>query len=180
MYLQVICVVFVCAAFTLDIFCLIFVPLHWLFFVASTYVLFNYIWHTGEWLQRWLLSTVVKRRRSKISSRALSLSEQRKASAYRQRPCGFCWSTRRLRFASKTWRPLTPTCLTSLPHTGVLMSCTARQELWHFPDLKWARIEISWIENFLIVCIDRGTNLWPWSERCSCSDNSQFQISKLQ
>lgn len=52
MYLQVICVVFVCAAFTLDIFCLIFVPLHWLFFVASTYVLFNYIWHTGEWLQR--------------------------------------------------------------------------------------------------------------------------------
>lgn len=46
--LQVICVVFVCAAFTLDIFCLIFVPLHWLFFAASTYVLLNYIWHTGE------------------------------------------------------------------------------------------------------------------------------------
>uniref|UniRef100_A0A3Q2YMR2 Si:dkey-12h9.6 n=1 Tax=Hippocampus comes TaxID=109280 RepID=A0A3Q2YMR2_HIPCM len=44
----VICVVFVCAAFTLDIFCLIFVPLHWLFFVASTYVVLNYIWHTGE------------------------------------------------------------------------------------------------------------------------------------
>eukprot|EP00066_Takifugu_rubripes_P006831 XP_003971903.1 PREDICTED: macoilin-like [Takifugu rubripes] len=44
----VICVVFVCAAFTLDIFCLIFVPLHWLFFVASTYVLFNYIWHSEK------------------------------------------------------------------------------------------------------------------------------------
>uniref|UniRef100_A0A3B4WD36 Si:dkey-12h9.6 n=1 Tax=Seriola lalandi dorsalis TaxID=1841481 RepID=A0A3B4WD36_SERLL len=44
----VICIVFVCAAFTLDIFCLIFVPLHWLFFVASTYVLFNYIWHTEK------------------------------------------------------------------------------------------------------------------------------------
>ncbi|KAM9840837.1 macoilin [Aulostomus maculatus] len=44
----VICVVFICAAFTLDIFCLIFVPLHWLFFVASTYVLFNYIWHTEK------------------------------------------------------------------------------------------------------------------------------------
>lgn len=44
----VICVVFVCAAFTLDIFCLIFVPLHWLFFAASTYVLFNYIWHTEK------------------------------------------------------------------------------------------------------------------------------------
>ncbi|XP_076024175.1 macoilin-1 [Genypterus blacodes] len=44
----VICVVFICAAFTLDIFCLIFVPLHWLFFVASTYVLLNYIWHTEK------------------------------------------------------------------------------------------------------------------------------------
>ncbi|XP_054618166.1 macoilin-1 isoform X2 [Dunckerocampus dactyliophorus] len=44
----VICAVFVCAAFTLDIFCLIFVPLHWLFFVASTYVVFNYIWHTEK------------------------------------------------------------------------------------------------------------------------------------
>ncbi|KAL7888428.1 hypothetical protein AOLI_G00034020 [Acnodon oligacanthus] len=43
-----ICVVFVCAAFTLDIFCLIFVPLHWLFFAASTYVLLNYIWHTEK------------------------------------------------------------------------------------------------------------------------------------
>ncbi|KAK0142172.1 Macoilin [Merluccius polli] len=47
-FFNVICVVFVCAAFTLDIFCLIFVPLHWLFFVASTYVLFNYIWHTEK------------------------------------------------------------------------------------------------------------------------------------
>ncbi|KAG5276845.1 hypothetical protein AALO_G00110450 [Alosa alosa] len=44
----VICMVFVCAAFTLDIFCLIFVPLHWLFLAASTYVLFNYIWHTEK------------------------------------------------------------------------------------------------------------------------------------
>ncbi|XP_066532709.1 macoilin [Hoplias malabaricus] len=43
-----ICVVFVCAAFTLDIFCLIFVPLHWLFFAASTYVLLNYMWHTEK------------------------------------------------------------------------------------------------------------------------------------
>ncbi|XP_061099632.1 macoilin [Conger conger] len=51
----VICVVFVCAAFTLDVFCLIFVPLHWLFLAASTYVLFNYIWHTEKGL---CLSTV--------------------------------------------------------------------------------------------------------------------------
>ncbi|KAJ3607167.1 hypothetical protein NHX12_026680 [Muraenolepis orangiensis] len=47
-YGLVICLVFVCAALTLDIFCLVFVPLHWLFFVASTYVLFNYIWHTEK------------------------------------------------------------------------------------------------------------------------------------
>ncbi|XP_062324283.1 macoilin-2 [Osmerus eperlanus] len=44
----VICVAFVCAAFTLDVFCFIFVPLNWLFFAASTYVLFNYIWHTEK------------------------------------------------------------------------------------------------------------------------------------
>uniref|UniRef100_A0A8C2DHK6 Si:dkey-12h9.6 n=1 Tax=Cyprinus carpio TaxID=7962 RepID=A0A8C2DHK6_CYPCA len=43
-----ICVVFVCAAFTLDLFCFIFVPLHWLFFAASTYVLLNYMWHTEK------------------------------------------------------------------------------------------------------------------------------------
>lgn len=43
-----ICVVFVCAAFTLDLFCLVFVPLHWLFFAASTYVLLNYMWHTEK------------------------------------------------------------------------------------------------------------------------------------
>ncbi|XP_042177442.1 macoilin [Oncorhynchus tshawytscha] len=60
----VICVVFVCAAFTLDIFCFIFVPLHWLFFAASTYVLFNYIWHTEKgicmstvslWVSLWVM-----------------------------------------------------------------------------------------------------------------------------
>ncbi|XP_051951995.1 macoilin-like isoform X2 [Xyrauchen texanus] len=43
-----ICVGFVCAAFTLDLFCLVFVPLHWLFFAASTYVLLNYMWHTEK------------------------------------------------------------------------------------------------------------------------------------
>ncbi|XP_028653281.1 macoilin [Erpetoichthys calabaricus] len=52
----VICVVFVCAAFTLDVFCLIFLPLDWLFFAASTYVWFNYIWHTERGL---CLSTVL-------------------------------------------------------------------------------------------------------------------------
>ncbi|XP_062857536.1 macoilin [Trichomycterus rosablanca] len=50
-----ICMIFVCAAFTLDIFCLIFLPLHWLFFAASTYVLLNYIWHTEKGI---CLSTV--------------------------------------------------------------------------------------------------------------------------
>lgn len=45
---------------------------------------------------------------------------QRKASAYRRCPCGSCWSTQRLHFDSKTWKPLTPTCLIFLPHTGML------------------------------------------------------------
>lgn len=130
-FLQVICVVFVCAAFTLDIFCLIFVPLHWLFFVASTYVLFNYIWHTGEWwLHCWL--TAERRFPSLLIHEPIALlssflfCEQRKASAYPRRPCGFSSSTRRPRFASKTWRPLTPTCLISSPHTGELTSCVRR------------------------------------------------------
>ncbi|XP_051880808.1 macoilin-like [Pristis pectinata] len=37
---------FVCAAFTSDVFCFIFIPLHWLFFVASTYVWIQYLWNS--------------------------------------------------------------------------------------------------------------------------------------
>ncbi|KAK7907680.1 hypothetical protein WMY93_016292 [Mugilogobius chulae] len=77
----VLCVVFVCAAFTLDIFCLVFVPLHWLFFVASTYVLFNYIWHTEKglcvsslWLWVLLLYTEASLRLRDLKSSHANLS----------------------------------------------------------------------------------------------------------
>ncbi|XP_032877235.1 macoilin-like [Amblyraja radiata] len=39
-------ILFVCAAFTSDVFCFIFIPLHWLFFVASTYVWIQYLWNS--------------------------------------------------------------------------------------------------------------------------------------
>ncbi|XP_048860661.1 macoilin-2 [Brienomyrus brachyistius] len=39
-------VFFVCMAFTSDITCLLFIPLQWLFFAASTYVWVQYVWHT--------------------------------------------------------------------------------------------------------------------------------------
>lgn len=40
---------FVCVAFTSDIICLLFIPVQWLFFAASTYVWVQYVWHTGEY-----------------------------------------------------------------------------------------------------------------------------------
>ncbi|XP_062866131.1 macoilin-1 [Trichomycterus rosablanca] len=39
-------VFFVCIAFTSDILCLLFIPVQWLFFAASTYVWVQYVWHT--------------------------------------------------------------------------------------------------------------------------------------
>uniref|UniRef100_A0A4W4GI57 Macoilin 1a n=1 Tax=Electrophorus electricus TaxID=8005 RepID=A0A4W4GI57_ELEEL len=41
-------VFFVCVAFTSDIICLLFIPMQWLFFAASTYVWVQYVWHTGK------------------------------------------------------------------------------------------------------------------------------------
>ncbi|TSK28235.1 Macoilin-1 [Bagarius yarrelli] len=37
---------FVCITFTSDIICLLFIPMQWLFFAASTYVWVQYVWHT--------------------------------------------------------------------------------------------------------------------------------------
>lgn len=45
---QAFSVFFVCVAFTSDIICLLFIPVQWLFFAASTYVWVQYVWHTGE------------------------------------------------------------------------------------------------------------------------------------
>ncbi|XP_021430209.2 macoilin-2 [Oncorhynchus mykiss] len=39
-------VFFVCVAFTSDTICLLFIPVQWLFFAASTYVWVQYVWHT--------------------------------------------------------------------------------------------------------------------------------------
>ncbi|XP_054714333.1 macoilin-1-like isoform X2 [Uloborus diversus] len=39
-------VFFVFIAFTSDMICLLFIPVHWLFFAASTYVWVQYVWHT--------------------------------------------------------------------------------------------------------------------------------------
>lgn len=44
---QAFSVFFVCVAFTSDIICLLFIPVQWLFFAASTYVWVQYVWHTG-------------------------------------------------------------------------------------------------------------------------------------
>lgn len=50
---QAFSVFFVCVAFTSDIICLLFIPVQWLFFAASTYVWVQYVWHTG-WSQGFL------------------------------------------------------------------------------------------------------------------------------
>ncbi|XP_026463093.1 macoilin-1 isoform X3 [Ctenocephalides felis] len=41
-------VLFVCIALTSDLVCLFFIPVHWLFFAASTYVWVQYVWHTDK------------------------------------------------------------------------------------------------------------------------------------
>ncbi|CAG0881476.1 unnamed protein product [Cyprideis torosa] len=41
---------FVCIALTADVICLLVVPAHWLFFVASTYVWVQFVWHTDRGL----------------------------------------------------------------------------------------------------------------------------------
>lgn len=48
---QAFSVFFVCVAFTSDIICLLFIPVQWLFFAASTYVWVQYVWHTGKAMQ---------------------------------------------------------------------------------------------------------------------------------
>ncbi|XP_078485784.1 macoilin isoform X1 [Ciona intestinalis] len=41
-------VFFVCIAITSDTICLLFIPIQWLFFMASTYVWIHYVWHTDK------------------------------------------------------------------------------------------------------------------------------------
>lgn len=44
--LQAFCLFFVLIAVTSDMICFLFIPVHWLFFAASTYVWVQYVWHT--------------------------------------------------------------------------------------------------------------------------------------
>ncbi len=46
--LQAFSVFFICIAVTSDMICYLFIPIHWLFFAASTYVWVQYVWHTGK------------------------------------------------------------------------------------------------------------------------------------
>ncbi|KHJ47606.1 hypothetical protein D918_01761 [Trichuris suis] len=39
---------FICVTFTSDMICFIFVPVQWIFFIASTYVWVQYVWHAGK------------------------------------------------------------------------------------------------------------------------------------
>ncbi|KAK6628136.1 hypothetical protein RUM44_010619 [Polyplax serrata] len=41
-------VFFICIAATSDMICFFFIPVHWLFFLASTYVWVQYVWHTEK------------------------------------------------------------------------------------------------------------------------------------
>lgn len=41
-------VLFICIALTSDMICFLFIPVHWLFFAASTYVWVQYVWHTEK------------------------------------------------------------------------------------------------------------------------------------
>uniref|UniRef100_A0AAY4AUE0 Macoilin n=1 Tax=Denticeps clupeoides TaxID=299321 RepID=A0AAY4AUE0_9TELE len=52
-------VFFVCVAFTSDIICLLFIPVQWLFFAASTYVWVQYVWHTGKSAPRYILNSFI-------------------------------------------------------------------------------------------------------------------------
>ena len=47
-FFQAFSVFFVFIALTSDMICFLFIPVHWLFFAASTYVWVQYVWHTEK------------------------------------------------------------------------------------------------------------------------------------
>ncbi|CAB3379015.1 Hypothetical predicted protein [Cloeon dipterum] len=56
---------FICIALTSDMICFFFIPVHWLFFAASTYVWVQYVWHTEKGIclptiMLWLLFVYVE------------------------------------------------------------------------------------------------------------------------
>ena len=47
-FFQAFSLLFLTLAFCSDLICLMFLPVHWLFFAASTYVWVQFVWHTGN------------------------------------------------------------------------------------------------------------------------------------
>ena len=46
-FIQVFSLLFLALALCSDVICLMVLPIHWLFFAASTYVWVQFVWHTG-------------------------------------------------------------------------------------------------------------------------------------
>ncbi|XP_076820237.1 macoilin-like [Clavelina lepadiformis] len=77
-------VFFVCIAITSDTICLLFIPIQWLFFMASTYVWIHYVWHTDRgicfptvslWLFIMYIETTVRLRDLKSSQLHIDLCQ---------------------------------------------------------------------------------------------------------
>ena len=47
-FFQAFSLLFLTLSFCSDLICLMFLPVHWLFFAASTYVWVQFVWHTGN------------------------------------------------------------------------------------------------------------------------------------
>lgn len=65
---QAFSVFFVCVAFTSDIICLLFIPVQWLFFAASTYVWVQYVWHTGKMMMHYLVISNINTAQSQLAN----------------------------------------------------------------------------------------------------------------
>lgn len=128
-YTQAFSVFFVCVAFTSDIICLLFIPVQWLFFAASTYVWVQYVWHTGQ--SRFYSMPAnshlyCKHQRTKfqwLNFRSAdyllwSTCMQREESVCLLCPCGSCLCTLKPPYGSKIWRTFMLTSVGLLLPTG--------------------------------------------------------------
>merc|ERR1719361_1207621 len=81
-------VFFICIALTSDMICFLFIPVHWLFFAASTYVWVQYVWHTekGICLPTVFLLASLCLHRSRNSSEVVSAGVQ---TAHRRQKSSF-------------------------------------------------------------------------------------------
>ena len=77
-FFQAFSVFFICIALTSDMICFLFIPVHWLFFAASTYVWVQYVWHTGREAWEWWFPILM-----------LDFSPQKRAFAFQRCSFGF-------------------------------------------------------------------------------------------